>query len=207
MCSDLPRQPPRDVGAVTMTRALFPLLLLSVGCASGDDTAPDDDTPETDDSVETDTEPVDTDLPPESLPLSVCINELMASNRGSFETDGESPDWIELHNPETAPLALDGWTIADSSGDPVALDGLSVPAEGYLLLFASDALSGPAWLGFGLGSDGDALTLRAPDGRSVSLRFPQSVGDMAYARTEDCCQGDCWRAHSYGTPGATNARP
>lgn len=83
-------------------------------------------------------------------------------------------EWIELYNPTAAPVALDGWSIVDTSGSVDTIpDGTTVPAGGYIVLAASSTLSNfwtiPAGavlvnmggsLGNALGNTGDSLILR-----------------------------------------------
>lgn len=70
----------------------------------------------------------------------VVISEFVASNTAGLEDiDGETSDWIELHNRGTTAVSLSGWCLTD---DPRRLErwcfpGVSIPAHGYLLVFAS----------------------------------------------------------------------
>ena len=50
-----------------------------------------------------------------SQPNSVMINEFLASNQKSLaDGDGDLEDWIELYNPTSKPIHLEGYTITDS---------------------------------------------------------------------------------------------
>ena len=68
------------------------------------------------------------------------ISEFLAQNNtGLKDTDGETYDWIEIHNPDSEALNLEGYALTDSEKE---LDGwkfpkVSLPAGGYLVLFAS----------------------------------------------------------------------
>ena len=47
------------------------------------------------------------------------ISEVVAANDNSLRDDfGDSPDWIEIHNPSDAPLNLGGWGLSDDLSDP-----------------------------------------------------------------------------------------
>jgi len=64
----------------------------------------------------------------------------MASNRATLvDSDGEYPDWIEIHNPTDAAIGLHGWSLTD---DPNRLEQWTFPdaeiaASGYQVVFAS----------------------------------------------------------------------
>ncbi|MDB4562949.1 lamin tail domain-containing protein, partial [Akkermansiaceae bacterium] len=47
-----------------------------------------------------------------SLPAAPIISEFMASNSGTInDEDGDSSDWIEIHNPDASPVDLDGYRL------------------------------------------------------------------------------------------------
>ena len=49
----------------------------------------------------------------------VIISEFVAENDGHLlDVDGESSDWIELHNNGGAPVNLAGWFLTDDSQQP-----------------------------------------------------------------------------------------
>ena len=88
-------------------------------------------------------------LPPEPLeprtllhgPGPLLISELLADNTtGLRDADGHYADWIELHNPTTSPVNLDGYFLTDDPADPDKwrLRALSLPPIAYLVVFASD---------------------------------------------------------------------
>src|SRR5688500_11388695 len=70
----------------------------------------------------------------------LLITEFMAANAtGLQDEDGEYSDWIEIHNPNSTAVALKGWRLTDN---PEALGkwqfpDVSIPAQGFLLVFAS----------------------------------------------------------------------
>jgi len=76
---------------------------------------------------------------------SVIISEFMASNDSTIlDGDGNSSDWIELHNPTGVPVSLAGWFLTDDPDDlskwefPAnpGIDTTLSPGE-HLLIFAS----------------------------------------------------------------------
>ena len=66
---------------------------------------------------------------------------------------GVGEEWIELFNPGATAVDLTDWTIEDGTGVPDELDGLSVPAGGYLVLLQGTDFS------FVLGDNGDTIIL------------------------------------------------
>lgn len=172
--------------------------------ADSADTAADSssDTTDTTDSAATE---------PNALPLDVlCINEVMSSNDLALVlADGTAPDWIELHNPSATSINLGGWEITDDPAVPdqtILPSNLSIPPGGFLVLYADgDLLDGPDHVGFSLKADGgETLVLTDPLGRTASFDLPVATTDFSFARTSDCCPGDCWAAVNGGTPGASN---
>lgn len=151
--------------------------------------------------------PFDPDNPGE--PPVVCVNELMASNKQAYDVNGTSPDWVELHNPTGEAVDLSGWWVSDN---PDNLDkhtlpeGVSVPAQGYLVLTADAAVDGGATsLPFKLAKEGESLWLTDLDGRTDGTRYVAMPEDFALARIPDCCTDSaCWRLLPDGTPGAMN---
>src|SRR5262245_12559741 len=69
---------------------------------------------------------------------TVLITEFMAANDGILlDEDGDSSDWIELHNSGTNVVNLDGWYLRDS-GAEWRFPATNIPPNGYLIVFASD---------------------------------------------------------------------
>ncbi|SVC26094.1 uncharacterized protein METZ01_LOCUS278948, partial [marine metagenome] len=49
---------------------------------------------------------------------TVQLNEIVSSNASVlYDEDGDTPDWIELHNPSNQTVNLDGFGITDDPGD------------------------------------------------------------------------------------------
>jgi hypothetical protein len=106
---------------------------------------------------------------------SLVINEVMYDPMTDPDADGE---WVELYNPTSGAVALDGWQLADATTS-VALPPATVASHGYVVIAASarfaDAYSGfdgglvvlGRRIGNSLGNDGDRLTLTDPSGAPV----------------------------------------
>ncbi len=168
-----------------------------------------------------DTAPGDTALGQDSgdtqdaAPLSdaLCINELMADNEAALiDAEGNTPDWIELHNPTAEAVSLAGWRITDDTDEPnkhrLSEDLLIAPGA-FLLLYADDAPdAGAAHLGFALSAAGGSVALFAPDNSGQVLSYGSITEDFSVARYDDCCTGsDCLVFDYRGTPGAANNPP
>jgi hypothetical protein len=101
----------------------------------------------------------------------VIINEINYNSHEDFNTG----DWIELYNNRNEPVDLSGWILKDDNDDHIFNfpDGLDIDPYGYLVIcedvtafrelfpLVKDPIGG---MSFGLGNDGDAIRMFAPDG-------------------------------------------
>jgi hypothetical protein len=166
------------------------------------------------------------------VPSPIVINEVMAYNSGSvlnsdmqelgrmlLESDddaavvgdvanvdvGDYGDWIELYNTSEEDVDLGGYFLSDTLKDPFKAElpeGLVVPAEGYLLIWADGYEGEPLehfkyqHLPFRLSNSGnDSVVLYSPRGQLVDLvgypaavegqegsfaRYPDGTGDFEF---------------------------
>ena len=118
------------------------------------------------------------------------ITEFLASNSGELEdSDGDSSDWIEIHNPTSQSFSLDGWSLTDDASD---LDRWTFPAIDLaagesLVVFASDkdrSVAGEELhTDFKLSSGGEYLALVQPDQTIVSQfspEYPEQFSNLSY---------------------------
>lgn len=131
-------------------------------------------------------------LDPSLAAPGVQLNEFLADNkRGLRDADGDTPDWIEIHNPSTETVSLSGWTLSD---DPLApakwrIGSATLQPSSFLLIFASgknrtNAL-GELHTNFKLSSDaGGYLALFDASGKLVSAftNYPAQQQDVSYGR-------------------------
>jgi hypothetical protein len=184
--------------------SLLPVLLLGCQPKFEDDTADGDADADTDTDTDADAD-TDTDV---DLVGTIIINELMPSNQSGLQDEaGAYPDWIELYNPGTDDVSLGGWTITDDLDEPDRheLDGsLSVPAGGFLVLFADDdEEDGANHLNFDLSADGEDVGIFDDSGRpSDQIVFGAMVGDLSAARMPDGSTN--WEITDAPTPGTSN---
>jgi len=122
------------------------------------------------------------------LMATPVITELLASNStGLTDENGDTSDWIEIHNPTTTPLNLAGWHLTDDVSAPArwTFPATTLQADQYLVIFASgkDRATADAELhtNFKLSSGGEYLALVSPaDAVVSSFNFPAQVGDISY---------------------------
>ncbi|MDA7518286.1 lamin tail domain-containing protein, partial [bacterium] len=121
------------------------------------------------------------------------ISEFMAANDATLaDEDGDFSDWIEIHNPDGSEVDLDGYFLTDKAGnlDKWRIPAVTIPAGGYLVIFASDKdrsdPEGELHANFKLPAEGGYLALVAPNGANVLTDFgssyPLQFEDQSYGR-------------------------
>ncbi|RIK67092.1 MAG: hypothetical protein DCC65_07680 [Planctomycetota bacterium] len=121
----------------------------------------------------------------------LVISEFMAKNvRGLKDADGTFQDWIEIHNPCTSSVDLDGWYLTDDAGNPTKwrFPSVQIVRGDFLVVFASGknlATAGQELhTNFELNTDGEYLALIRPDGVTVahefSPRYPEQFLDVSF---------------------------
>lgn len=111
---------------------------------------------------------------------SIIINEFMAGNDSIVvpnSVSGRFEDWIELHNTSGTAQDIGGWRLTDKPDDLgtwIFPTGAIVPANGYLVVFASGDDSPDAknnlHTNFKLSKSGEYIALVQPDG-SIASEF------------------------------------
>ncbi|MEN6575486.1 MAG: lamin tail domain-containing protein, partial [Phycisphaerales bacterium] len=144
----------------------------------------------------------------------LVLNELMASN-GTIVQDpqGQYDDWIEIHNPSSAPVNAAGLYLTDDPAVPtrwqIPLNSpalTTIPASGFLLIWADgETTASGLHAGFKLNADGGSLYLFDADGVTLidSVEFGRQVPDVSCGRDPDAT-GD-WGFLTLPTPGTSNA--
>jgi hypothetical protein len=150
------------------------------------------------------------------VPPVLVINEIMAENRGLVEDlddAGEFPDWLELHNPGSAAVSLDGLTLSDSPIDTVKYripDSISVAPKGFILVYLDDdaeqtnLVDKRLHANFSLSKDGESVGLYGAEG-SVEIdghTFGEQQDNVAIGRYPD--GQDPFVELVCSTPGAPN---
>lgn len=124
------------------------------------------------------------------LAYDVVISEVMASNAGTLDdADGDSSDWIELHNTTESPVNLAGWSLSDDPGplERWVLPSVELGADEYLIVFASSknrsADVTDLHTDFKLSRGGEYLGLARPDGTTAhefAPEYPEQETDISY---------------------------
>lgn len=126
-----------------------------------------------------------------SVRADPLITEFMAANTASLvDEDGAFSDWVEIHNPDAAPVNLAGWYLTDSAGNKTRwqFPAVTLPAGGYMVVFASNKdrvdSAKPLHTNFALSAGGEYLGLIKPDGVTVAHEYapeyPAQRDDVAY---------------------------
>lgn len=149
-------------------------------------------------------EPPDLNIP------DIVINEFLASNNATNQDeDGDSSDWIELHNRDSVAIDLAGFTLTDEKDEPALwrLPAVRLPPSDYLLVWASgkNRTDGELHANFKLSAAGEYVGLYTPAGQIVdAFDFGVQVEDVAMARIPD---GDGpFESTATPTPNAANMR-
>lgn len=131
------------------------------------------------------------------LIAEVYLSEFMAINQAGLEDeDGETSDWIEIHNSGPDPVDLSGYTLTDDAAVLTKWrfpNGVILETETRLIVFASDKNRADAdaelHANFKLAGGGEFLALVAPDGETFASAFdpnyPQQFADVSYGLETD----------------------
>jgi len=135
-----------------------------------------------------------------NAPPGLRINEWLAENDRAFfdPADGDSEDWLEIHNPTDGPIDFAGWKLTDTPGTAtpfVVPNGWTIPAGGFLLVWADDepaqnpgvpSAGSALHVPFRLSNSGETIQLSAPDGRIAdTVRFRRQFANRAEGRYPD----------------------
>lgn len=143
--------------------------------------------------------------------LPLFINEWMASNSTLADpSDGAFEDWFELYNPNNVAVDLTGYLLTDNLADPrerfVIPNGWSIPANGFMLVWADDEFPlNPSQLhvNFKLDRLGENIGLFAPNGQLIdSITFGVQTNNISQGRFPNGSSD--LRYFTKATPGASN---
>ena len=141
----------------------------------------------------------------------VRISEIQTANTGEVETrtrvepddrfrgDRSQPDWIEIQNLTTAAIDISGFHLTDDRNNTTMWqfpDGTSIPASGYLSVFASRLNvtdpnldeTGRLHTNFSLTLGGEYLAIADPDGEVLDQfesGYPRQYAGVTYGWTPD----------------------
>lgn len=107
-----------------------------------------------------------------------ALNEMMADPASDWDGSGvystRDDEWVEIYNPGTGSLTLDGYLIGDELGNPVYGFSGTLDAGTCKVVYGSDAVAwqqshGISIVGLRLGNDGDTVTLLYAAGPDTTL--------------------------------------
>jgi hypothetical protein len=129
-------------------------------------------------------------------PVSVFLNEWMASNTGSVAdpADQDFDDWFELYNAGAEAVDLTDYRLTDDATNPSKYRipaGHAIAPGGYLLVWADEEGSqnvagGEIHVNFKLGAGGEEIRLYAPNGQLVdAVVFGTQTANVSQGRFPD----------------------
>ena len=151
---------------------------------------------------------------PSPLRAQIRLTEFCAENQGDLaDEDGDTSDWIEIHNDSQSDQTLLGWSLTDDGVDSRkwSFPEINLKAGEYLVVFASGkdrkTNNRPLHTNFKLSKRGEYLSLTSPTGKRVDSYdpvFPPQKTDITFGRPA----GDPRRTPrflAFPTPGRKNA--
>lgn len=150
-----------------------------------------------------------------ALPVhaDLVLSEFLAANSGVglLDEDSEASDWIEIHNDGAVGVSLNGFHLTDDETDLTqwTFPAVSVPANGYLIVFASSKnrvpVVGELHTNFKLSAGGEYLALVDASGAVVdeyAPEYPEQEDNISYGLGPD---GVTLGYFVTPTPGAANS--
>jgi len=141
----------------------------------------------------------------------IVINEIMADAKSNLflDEDGDTSDWIELHNRSNEPFPLKELFLSNKENKPLKWrlpDDAVIPAGGYYVVFCSGKdrppnANGIAHTNFKISAERDIILLSDSRGRLVDRVAVDNIpADNAYGRNTS----DHWQLFPLATPGYPN---
>ncbi|GAA0720962.1 hypothetical protein GCM10008905_10790 [Clostridium malenominatum] len=141
---------------------------------------------------------------------SLCINEIMTSNRSSFkDSDGDYESWVEIYNKSETAINLKGFGLTDDRNNlrKWVFPDVTIEGKSYLLIWTSNKnrYEGLRDLhtNFKLKASDEVLILSSSDGKWNNIVKLENISDnISYGRTHD---GETvFSTFDNGTPGSSN---
>jgi len=143
----------------------------------------------------------------------VQVSEVLARNGGiAVDSQGRSPDFVDLVNTEAAELNLSGFRMSVSGADPgqwAFPSGSKIAAGGFLTVWcddtrpASSVLETDLNIGRTLGKNsGNIFLYDAASNLLDSVSYGFQISDLSFGRSSGQ-----WRLLASPTPGRANAQP
>ena len=140
----------------------------------------------------------------ESNVTKLIINEIMSSNKGTFEdSNGKLYDYVEIYNGNDHSINLKNYGLSDVKSEvKYTFPDVEVKAKGYLVVFLSGTTEGGLHASFKLkSSGGETLGLIKPNGKVIDAVETVSLSkDTVMARNSN----GSWVIQKEPTPGYPN---
>ena len=96
---------------------------------------------------------------------TVRINEVTSSNSIYTDEDGDTPDWIELHNYGTQSVSINNWGLSDDVLNLTkwVFPNMTLSPDQYLLLWASSKNRSEVTFATTLVNQGDSFKYLTPN--------------------------------------------
>lgn len=136
--------------------------------------------------------------PPPDSAIELILNEVASNDMKDGAFGGR--DWIEIYNPSTEPLSVEGFYLSDreDKADKAALPAVTVPPRGYAAIPCGDE---EGMIPMGVSSAGEVLYLYDGELALVDrLTVPSLPEGQSWARNRNGVFGYCGQP----TPGAAN---
>jgi hypothetical protein len=135
---------------------------------------------------------------------AVRLSEVMADNKSYAGRNGVYDDWIELYNASDAAVSLRGYALTDDPSKPFKwrFPDVTIPARGYLLVYASGRADADMDASFKLNAEGETVVLSDASGRALDrVDYGLLSADQSFSR-----EGDGWTGALAPTPGMANTK-
>lgn len=118
------------------------------------------------------------------LQAAPVINEVQSTNTALPDQYGQLMDWVEIHNPTSEAINLQGYYLSDSTSNRLKFrfGEITISPGAYLIVWCGQAtefgITGPYPAGqvratnFNISSGGEPIVLTAPDGTTTIDEFP-----------------------------------
>lgn len=143
-----------------------------------------------------------------SFSQEVYLNEMVSNSDGFYiDEDGDSSDWVEIHNPSEEVISLLGYGLSDDPEDLFkwTFPDIAIDPMGYLVVFCSDKdrPTIPLHTSFKLKSSGELILLTHPDGEVLDQVNPTPLAE-GFALAKVCSEICYWEKLPTATPGVSN---
>jgi len=150
---------------------------------------------------------------PSPVLAQIRLTEFCAENQtGLADEDGDTSDWIEVHNHSRTEQNLAGWSLTDDGIDPGkwSFPDVRLKADEYLVVFASGKdrrrPGRPLHTNFKLSKTGEYLSLTNSIGERIDAfdpRYPEQLTDISFGHPVGEARR-IFRFLAFPTPGRKN---